>query len=61
MEAKIEAESMAEVNRIEMHKQIVAKESKQKMEEIENEIYMEREKSTADANYYKITRIIEAE
>lgn len=31
------------------------------MEEIENSIYTEREKSKADAHYYKISRMIEAE
>ena len=31
------------------------------MEEIENTIYMEREKSKADAHFYKISKMIEAE
>ena len=31
------------------------------MEEIENSIFMEREKSKADAHYYKISKMIEAE
>jgi hypothetical protein len=31
------------------------------MEEIENKIYMEREKAKADAHYYKVSRMIEAE
>ena len=31
------------------------------MEEIENTIYMERERSKADSHYYKISRMIEAE
>ena len=31
------------------------------MEEIENQIYIEREKSKADAHYYKVSRMIEAE
>ncbi len=44
-----------------MDKQIIAKESKRKMEEIENSIYTEREKSKADAHYYKVSKMIEAE
>mmetsp|Transcript_28460 Transcript_28460/g.21268 ORF Transcript_28460/g.21268 Transcript_28460/m.21268 type:complete len:91 (+) Transcript_28460:646-918(+) len=44
-----------------MEKQIFQKESLKKMEEIENEIYLEREKSKADAHYYKISKMIEAE
>lgn len=31
------------------------------MEEIENEIFIEREKSKADAHYYKVSKMIEAE
>lgn len=61
LEAKIEAESQAEINKIEMDKQIIAKESKRKMEEIENQIYIDREKSKADAHYYKVSKMIEAE
>ena len=44
-----------------MNKQILAKESLKKMEEIENQIYIEREKSKADAHFYKISKMIEAE
>jgi hypothetical protein len=44
-----------------MEKQIIAKESKRKMEEIENSIYIDREKSKADAHYYKVSKMIEAE
>ena len=61
LEAKIDAESLAEINRIEMEKQILAKESLKKMEEIENSIYIERERSKADAHYYKVSKMIEAE
>jgi hypothetical protein len=61
LEARIEAESQAEINKIEMDKQVTAKESKRKMEEIENSIYTDREKSKADAHYYKVARMIEAE
>lgn len=61
LEARIDAESLAEINRIEMDKQILAKESLRKMEEIENAIYTERERSKADAHYYKVSKMIEAE
>ena len=61
LEAKIEAESHAEVNKIEMDKQIMAKESLKRMEEIENEIFIKREMSKADAHYYKVSKMIEAE
>lgn len=44
-----------------MDRQIMAKESLKKMEEIENSIYIEREKAKADAHYYKISKMIEAE
>jgi hypothetical protein len=44
-----------------MEKQIVARESKKKMEEIENSIYIEKERAKADAHYYKVSKMIEAE
>jgi glycerol-3-phosphate cytidylyltransferase-like family protein len=44
-----------------MDKQIVARESKKRMEEIENSIYLEKEKARADAHYYKVSKMIEAE
>jgi hypothetical protein len=31
------------------------------MEEIENSIYLEKEKARADAHYYKVSKMIEAE
>ena len=31
------------------------------MEEIENAIYLEKEKARADAHYYKVSKMIEAE
>ena len=61
LEAKIDAESLAEINKIEMDKQILAKESLRQMEEIENSIYTERERSKADAYHYKVSKMIEAE
>lgn len=44
-----------------MDKQILQRESKQKMEEIENKIYIDKEMARADAHYYKISKMIEAE
>lgn len=44
-----------------MDKQIQAKESLKTMEEIENRIYREREIAKADAHFYKVSRMIEAE
>jgi hypothetical protein len=44
-----------------MEKQILAKESLKQMEEIENVIYFNKEKARADAHYYKISKMIEAE
>jgi hypothetical protein len=44
-----------------MEKQILARESKKKMEDIENTIYIDREKAKADAHYYKVSKMIEAE
>jgi regulator of protease activity HflC (stomatin/prohibitin superfamily) len=61
LEAKIDAESQAEISKIEMDKQIIARESKRKMEDIENTIYIDKEKARADAHYYKVSKMIEAE
>ena len=61
MEAIIQAEAEAEMMRIDMELQLQEKESKRKMEQIENEIFREREKSIADANHYKIMKTIQAE
>ncbi|CDW91496.1 spfh band 7 phb domain-containing membrane-associated protein [Stylonychia lemnae] len=61
LERKIEAESQAEVNKIDMEKNILQKESLKTIEAIENSIYLEKERSKADAHYYKISRMIEAE
>ena len=57
----IKAQAEAEISKIEMEKQVHAKEALKKMEEIENEIYVEREKSKADAHHYKIMKMIESE
>jgi hypothetical protein len=44
-----------------MEKQILQKESKKKMEDIENQIYIDKERAKADAHYYKVSKMIEAE
>ena len=44
-----------------MEKKVHAKEAERQMEEIENEIYRNREKSKADAHHYKIMKMIESE
>ena len=56
----IKAESEAEVNRIEMQKQIDQKEAAKQIDDIENKMYLEREKARADAEFYKISKEIEA-
>lgn len=60
-EARIKAESDAEINKIEMEKRVLAKESDRQMEEIENRIYSDRETSKADAHHYAVMKTIEAE
>ena len=44
-----------------MEKQVHAKEALKQMEEIENEIYRNREMAKADAHHYKIMKMIESE
>ena len=44
-----------------MKKKVASKESKRKMEEIENEMYRLRENGKADAQHYAIMKQIEAE
>ena len=44
-----------------MERQILQKESFKQIESIENNIYFEKEKAKADAHYYKVSRMIEAE
>ena len=61
MEAKIKAQAASEVNLIEMQKQVAQKESQKKIEDIENEIFLNKEKARADANHYSLMKNIEAE
>ena len=56
----IKAESEAEVSKIVKNKEINEQESKKKIQEIENSIYFEKQKIVTDAEFYKITREIEA-
>lgn len=48
-----EAEKYAHVSKIHMEQKLTEKESTRKQEEIANAIYMAREKSLADADYYR--------
>jgi len=60
MEERISAESLAEIARINMEKQIGEKEGLKKIDTIENEMYIERERAKADATFYKMTKEIDA-
>ena len=44
-----------------MAKQVANKEAFKQMEDIENQIYTERERSKADSYHYKLMKMIEAE
>lgn len=48
-----EAEKNANVSRILMEQKLMEKESARRQQEIDNQIYLAREKSLADANYYR--------
>ena len=48
-----EAEKNANVSKIIMEQKLTEKESTRKQQEIENQIYMAREKSLADADFYR--------
>lgn len=60
-EARIRAESEAEIKQIEMQRMVAAKQAEKQIEDIQNSIFTEREKSKADAHHYKIKKMIEAE
>jgi len=60
-EARIKAESEAEIKKIESERMVNAKEAEKRIEAISNQIYADRAKSEADANYYKIKKMIMAE
>jgi hypothetical protein len=48
---KIEAETKAEISGIQMEQDILVKEISQKMEEIDNAINLEKQKTVAEADY----------
>ncbi len=51
--AVTDAERDAKVSEILMAQRVMEKESTKKQEEIENQIYLARERSLADANFYR--------
>lgn len=58
--ATIEAEKVREVSKIRMEQQITEKESQKKIQEIEDEMSLSRSKASADAQYYAITKLADA-
>lgn len=58
--AVIEAEKEAQVAKIKYDQNLAERESKQKMEKIDDEIHLAKEKSRTDADYYKIAKQAEA-
>merc|ERR1712241_1365003 len=58
--AVIEAEKEAQVAKIRYEQNILEKESLQKMETINDEVHLEKERSRADAEFYKIQKLAEA-
>ncbi|KAL1327805.1 hypothetical protein HN51_037800 [Arachis hypogaea] len=55
-----EAEKNANVSRILMEQKLLEKDSARRQEEIENAMYLAREKSLADADFYRVTKEAEA-
>ncbi|KAM4121177.1 hypothetical protein ACJW30_03G188500 [Castanea mollissima] len=55
-----EAEKIANVSKILMEQKLMEKDSARKQQEIENQIYMAREKSLADAYFYRLLKEAEA-
>merc|ERR1719412_2630887 len=58
--AVIEAEKEAQVAKIRYEQNILEKESLQKMETINDEVHLAKERSRADAEFYKIQKLAEA-
>lgn len=48
-----EAEKNAHVSKIIMEQRLMEKDSSRRQEEIENQMFLAREKSLADANFYR--------
>ncbi|KAL5553639.1 hypothetical protein UlMin_041040 [Ulmus minor] len=55
-----EAEKNAGVSKILMEQKLMEKESARRQEEIENQMYLAREKSLADADFYRVIKEAEA-
>ncbi|KAL3823979.1 hypothetical protein ACJIZ3_020008 [Penstemon smallii] len=55
-----EAEKYAHVSKIQMEQKLMEKDSARKQEEISNTMYLAREKSLADADYYRTMKEAEA-
>ncbi|PKU72077.1 erlin-2-B isoform X1 [Dendrobium catenatum] len=55
-----EAEKNAQVSKILMEQKLMEKDSSKQQEAIENEMYIAREKSQADANFYRVMKEAEA-
>lgn len=55
-----EAEKNAHVSKIIMEQRLMEKDSSRRQEEIENQMYLAREKSLADANFYRVMKEAEA-
>ncbi|KAJ0973981.1 hypothetical protein J5N97_015946 [Dioscorea zingiberensis] len=55
-----EAEKNSQVSKILMEQKLMEKNSVKRQEEIENEIFMSREKSLADASFYRLMKEAEA-
>merc|ERR1719244_560290 len=58
--AIIEAEKEAQVAKIRYEQNLLERESKQKMEKIDDEIHLAKEKSKTDAEFYKVQKQAEA-
>jgi len=60
MRATIEAEKLAQVSKIKMEQQIMEKESELTMKKLEDEALLFHEKTTTDAQFYKIQKAAES-
>ncbi|OVA18887.1 Band 7 protein [Macleaya cordata] len=58
--ALAEAEKNAQVSKIRMEQMLTEKNSAKMQQEIDNQMYLAREKSLADANFYRVTKEAEA-
>ncbi|KAI9111667.1 hypothetical protein K1719_017357 [Acacia pycnantha] len=56
-----EAEENAKVSKIHMEQTLLEKEGSRRQQEIENQMYLQRERCRADANFYQATKEAEAE